>query len=352
MRTIEWVHESNRVRMIDQRKLPGSFEYLYADSAEEVAQAIRSMAIRGAPALGIAGAFGMALHALNCSQCAGADLRANLKDAAGTIIASRPTAVNLAWGVNRIRKLADDRSLPDALITERILQEALEMAEEDVRTNLLLAQHGASLIDDGDTIIHHCNTGGLAAVEWGTALGAIRYAHEHGKKVHVLVDETRPRLQGSRLTAWECGQYGIPYTIITDNAAGYFLETGQVQKVFFGADRVAANGDVVNKIGTYMLSLAAHANHVQVVCVFPLSTLDLNTPTGAEVCIEERDPSEVLSISLQGEQATPAGAAASNPAFDITPHDLISAMVTERGIITPPYDKNLPRCSYNNGLDN
>ena len=348
MRTIEWVPETSQVRMIDQRKLPAALEFVYCSTAREMADAIRDMTIRGAPALGVAGAFGLALEA---ARPAGDDLRRQLHNTAELLKSARPTAVNLAWGVERILKLVDDPEISTADLAGRILAEALEMAEEDVRTNLALAQHGASLIEDGDTILHHCNTGALAVVDWGTALGAIRYAHEQGKHIHVLVDETRPRLQGSRLTAWELEQYSIPYHIITDNAAGYYLRSGKVQKVFFGADRVAANGDVVNKIGTYMLSLAAHANRVPVICVFPLSTLDLTESNGDNILIEERLQEEVLGITYQGQAVTPAAAQALNPAFDITPHDLISTWVTEKGIIFPPFDRNLAQVGYNTRLD-
>jgi methylthioribose-1-phosphate isomerase len=224
-----------------------------------------------------------------------------------------------------------------------LLAEAHRMADEDVKINLRIARHGAELIQDGDTIIHHCNTGALATVDWGTALGAIRMAHESGKRVHVLVDETRPRLQGARLTAWELGQYGIPYEIISDNASGYFLRTGQAQKVFFGADRVAANGDVANKIGSYMLALAANDNGVPVYSVFPTSTVDLTIPGGDAILIEERTPDEVLDIQIAGERAAPQGALARNPAFDVTPARLITALVTENGVVYPPFSTTLPR---------
>jgi methylthioribose-1-phosphate isomerase len=351
MRTIEWLAESNTVRMIDQRRLPVTLDYLNCKSSAEIVVAIQSMAIRGAPALGVAAGFGLALDALNTQFESLSEMVRSLTQSAAELIQSRPTAVNLAWGVKRIMSLVN---LPDLDITELrqcILKEALKMAEEDVQTNLMLAKYGSALIDDGDTIIHHCNTGSLAAVDWGTALGAIRYAHDNGKRVHVLIDETRPRLQGSRLTAWECEQYEIPYEIITDNAAGYFLRSGRVQKVFFGADRVAANGDVVNKVGTYMLSLAAHANRVPVISVFPLSSFDPTLAKGGDVKIEQRDSNEVLGILYQGERIAPLAAQALNPAFDITPHELISAMVTEKGVLHPPFDQNLAGCIYNSGLD-
>ncbi len=343
MRTIEWIEELNQVRMIDQRLLPARLEYLVVENSDQMARAIRDMAIRGAPALGVAGAFGVALEAVGNQHLRGADLRETLHFAAQKLIDARPTAVNLSWGVNQILEIVDGSQLPREDLIQQLVVTARNLAEQDVETNLKMAEHGASLINDGDTIIHHCNTGSLAVVDWGTALGAIRFAHEQGKRIHVLVDETRPRLQGSRLTAWECEQYGIPYEIITDNMAGYFLRSGKVQKVFFGADRVAANGDVVNKIGTYMLSLAAHANRVPVVCVFPLSTLDLSVASGDQIPIELRDPGEVLNLSQNGEPVAPAAARALNPAFDITPHHLISAWVTETGVIKPPFSENHPR---------
>jgi len=336
--------------MIDQRRLPTSLEYLTIEDAGQMASAIREMAIRGAPALGVAGAFGIALQAVKSQNLDRTALKDQLKQAAAELIAARPTAVNLSWGVNQVISVLDDAVMSSEDVTRKIITRALELAEEDVRTNLRLAEQGASLITDGDTIIHHCNTGSLAVVDWGTALGAIRFAHEQGKRIHILVDETRPRLQGSRLTAWECEQYGIPYDIITDNMAGYFLRSGKVQKVFFGADRVAANGDVVNKIGTYMLSLAAHANRVPVVCVFPLSTLDLSLANGDLIPIEQRDTREVLDLLVGGEPVAPARATALNPAFDITPHDLIDAWVTEAGVITPPFYENSARYSYNRRL--
>jgi methylthioribose-1-phosphate isomerase len=220
LRTIEWLPEKNQVSMIDQRRLPRRFVYLHCHTLDEMVEAIRSMAIRGAPALAVAGAYGMVLAARKATL---GNVRNQSKQAADLLIASRPTAINLAWGVNRMLKIVNDESISDGDIAASLLTEAHAMAEEDILVNRKLAENGASLINDGDTIIHHCNTGSLAVVDWGTALGAIRYAHEQGKHIHLLVDETRPRLQGSRLTAWECEQYGIPYEIITDNAAGYFL---------------------------------------------------------------------------------------------------------------------------------
>jgi methylthioribose-1-phosphate isomerase len=204
-----------------------------------------------------------------------------------------------------------------------------------------ISTHGAALIVDGDTIIHHCNTGALATVDWGTALGVIRMAHEQGKHIHVLVDETRPRLQGARLTAWELIQYQIPFDLISDNAAGYFLRSGKVNRVIFGADRVARNGDVANKIGSYMLALAAHANNVPVYSVFPFSTVDIELASGDLIPIEERPQDEVLDIQLNNQKVTPDGASARNPAFDVTPHELITGLITEKGVIYPPFEEKI-----------
>ena len=228
-------------------------------------------------------------------------------------------------------------------IAGQMITEAQRIADEDVATNKRMAEIGAELIHDGDTIIHHCNTGALAAVDYGTALGVVRRAHETGKRIHVLVDETRPRLQGARLTAWELEQLKISYEIISDNASGHFLRRHQADKVFFGADRVAANGDVANKVGSYMLALAAHANHVPVYSVFPTSTVDLSLENGDQIPIEERSPSEVLDLQLHGVRVAPEKAKARNPAFDVTPNYLFTALVTDKGIIHQPLKDNLPR---------
>ncbi len=347
MRTIGWNHENQLVEMIDQRRLPGELVIKQIRTTEELIRAIQDMVIRGAPALGVAGAFGIALAANQYADGNEFDWQEKLHQIAREIISARPTAVNLAWGVNRVLAFSDDSALDAKTAAILILDESLKMAEEDVRTNLQLARNGATMIKDGDVLLHHCNTGALASVDWGTALGAIRYAHESGKKVKIMIDETRPRLQGARLTAWECEQYGIPYEIITDNAAGYFLQHGEVNAVFFGADRVAANGDVVNKIGTYMLSLAAKANQVPVYCVFPKSSIDLSIASGMDIIIEERDPGEVLGLEYMGERVVPASAHARNPAFDLTPHNLISAWVTEEGIFYPPFESHISQSVYN-----
>ncbi len=343
MRTVYWDFEKNELCMIDQRLLPAELKVVSFHTPDEVVQAIATMTVRGAPAIGAAAAFGLALEAYASKAQSKFDFLEDLEFAARLLKSSRPTAVNLSWAVEKVlRTVIDEKaSLSPEEWRKKVLDAAQSIADEDVATNKRMAGYGAGLIEDGDTIIHHCNTGALAVVDWGTALGAIRTAVEQGKHVHVLVDETRPRLQGARLTAWELEQYHIPYEIITDNMAGHFLSTDQVQKVFFGADRVAANGDVANKIGTYMLALAAQDNHIPVYSVVPTSTIDLSLPDGSGIPIEERDPAEVLDIQVHGRPVTPKGAKARNPAFDVTPYRLITAIVTENGIVRPPYKVNL-----------
>jgi methylthioribose-1-phosphate isomerase len=341
MRTVFW--EANQLKMIDQRILPGRFEIVSFGDHASVARAIHEMVVRGAPAIGAAAAFGMALAGFESKAASNLDLLNDLQVASHTLKAARPTAVNLAWAVDRILWIAEqtkqERSADE--LRELILTAAQRIADDDVEINKRMAEHGARLINDGETIIHHCNTGALATVDWGTALGVIRTAHEQGKRIRVLVDETRPRLQGARLTAWELDQYGVPYEIISDNMAGYFLRTGKAQKVLFGADRVAANGDVANKIGTYMLALAAHDNEVPAYAVVPTSTVDLSLEHGGLIPIEERDPEEVLGIQFQGERVAPVEAEARNIAFDVTPNRLLSGIVTENGVVYPPFEVNL-----------
>ena len=341
MRTVEWDPAAAAVKMIDQRLLPGEFKLVTYTDYRQVAAAIRDMVVRGAPAIGATAAFGLALAAQRSPAKDAAALRADLFQAGQTLEAARPTAVNLVWALKRMLNFAAHFDGDSAALRAAVLDEAQRIADEDVEINLRMARHGAALIDDGDTLIHHCNTGALATVDWGTALGVIRMAHEQGKHVHVLVDETRPRLQGARLTAWELQQYGIPYEIISDNAAGFFLASGKVQKVFFGGDRMAANGDVANKIGTYMLALAAFDNDVPAYTVVPTSTIDLSLEHGGLIPIEERDPAEVLDIQAAGQPVAPVGAKARNPAFDVTPHRLLTGIVTENGVVYPPFVEGL-----------
>jgi methylthioribose-1-phosphate isomerase len=328
--------------MIDQRLLPAEFQMLECENHQEVAEAIRDMAVRGAPAIGATAAFGMAVAA-HCSQAEDRDeLLADLREAATTLRAARPTAVNLSWAVSRLMRRAESESSA-AAIRKAMLEEARALADEDVEINKRLGQHGAALIEDGDTILHHCNTGALATVDYGTALGVIRTAHEQGKQIHVLVDETRPRLQGARLTTWELEQLGIPFTLIVDNAAGHFLRTGQVDIVLVGADRVAANGDVANKIGTYKLALAAHDNGVPFYPCVPTSTVDLALPSGDDIPIEQRPAEEITGVAYQGQPIASGNVQVSNPAFDVTPYRYVSGIVTENGIAYPPLGLNLRR---------
>lgn len=344
MRTVFWDYENDELKMIDQRHLPGSFEILSYRDHKSVAEAITDMVVRGAPAIGAAAGFGLALAARGSAAVSVSDLLADLQAASTVLKAARPTAVNLAWAVDRVLERATSAEVAgvDAL-RQIVLREAQRIADEDVEINKRMAEHGAALINDGETVIHHCNTGALATVDWGTALGVIRTAWEQGKKIHVLVDETRPRLQGARLTAWELDQYGIPYDIISDNMAGHFLKNGEAQKCFVGSDRTAANGDVANKIGTYMLALAAHDNGVPFYPVVPTSTIDLSLAHGGLIPIEERDPAEVLGLEFEGERVAPVEARARNIAFDVTPARLVTAIVTENGVVYPPFDVNLPK---------
>jgi methylthioribose-1-phosphate isomerase len=342
MRTIEWDSAAQRLKLIDQRDLPSRLTYVHLSTFQETAEAIRNMTVRGAPAIGITAAYGIALAAIRSKSTSIEALRKELISASILLNVSRPTAVNLPWALKRMMSISEKEFITTEDLKSALLDEAARMAEEDIAINKRMSAFGASVIDDGDTIIHHCNTGALAAVDWGTALGAIRMAHEQGKKIHVLVDETRPRLQGARLTAWELSQYKIPYDIISDNAAGYFLQKGEANKVFFGGDRVARNGDVANKIGSYMLALAANANQVPVYCVVPTSTIDLSLADGNSIPIEERDQNEVLDIQFQGHKVTPEGASARNPAFDVTPNHLLTGIITEKGIINPPFIEKLP----------
>ena len=343
MRTVEWETQGNQLRLIDQRLLPGEFRVVSYRDYRQVAAAITGMVVRGAPAIGATAAFGLALAAYQSEARDPESLRADLMDAAETLQAARPTAVNLSWALKRVLGVA--ASTPEGVqeVRAAVLAEAQRIADEDVAINQRMAQYGATLIGEGDTLIHHCNTGALATVDWGTALGVIRMAHEQGKRPHVLVDETRPRLQGARLTAWELEQYGISYEIISDNAAGFFLQTGEVKAVFVGADRVAANGDVANKIGTYMLALAAQDNGVPFYPVVPTSTVDLSLADGGQIPIESRDPGEVLALEVDGKRVAPENASARNPAFDVTPHRLVTAIITENGIIYPPFRTNLAK---------
>jgi methylthioribose-1-phosphate isomerase len=334
--SIKWVDQS--VRMLDQRLLPEQIVYLDFSTVEEVAQAIKDMVIRGAPAIGCAAAYGLALAAVNSDTRSVDLLKQEISQAADTLLSSRPTAANLSWSIERIITNINRLESADQ-IRERVLMEAHIIAKEDIEANRQMGINALSLIPERSNIIHHCNTGALATMGYGTALGAIRTAHEHGKSIHVFVDETRPRLQGARLTAWELGQLGISYTIIVDGASGYFMRTQHIDMCLVGCDRIAANGDVANKIGTYNLALVAYMHQVPFYVVGPTSTIDLDTLSGDEIPIEERAEDEMTHVG--GAQITPSGVHVANPAFDITPATYISAIITERGVVHPPYSENL-----------
>lgn len=337
--TIRWLPEG-AVSMIDQRLLPHQVVYNTYQTPEGVGGAIRDMVIRGAPAIGAAAAYGLALVPWHANSGETGTILTQLEGAAEMLHQSRPTAVNLTWALDRILDLVHSSPCDTpAELRELVLGEAKRIAEEDVDINLALGTHGQQVIPDPAVIIHHCNTGSLAAVDYGTALGVIRLAHEKGKDVFVYVDETRPRLQGGRLTAWELQQYGVPFKVIADSASGYYLQSGAVDLCIVGADRVAANGDVANKIGTYNLAVVAHENKVPFYVAVPKSTIDLKTPSGDLIKIEERPAVEVTHA---GEwQITPDDTQVGNPAFDVTPARFISGFITEEGIVSPPYPQNL-----------
>jgi methylthioribose-1-phosphate isomerase len=340
MRTVFWDYERQLVKMIDQRKLPFEFIIAEFDYYREVARAITAMYVRGAPAIGATAAFGMALAAHQSSEATPVAMLDSIKQAARTLKAARPTAVNLSWAVDlQLGVAANFESETVETMRAGLLDSAQKIADDDVVLNRRMGFNGAELVDDGDTILHHCNTGALAAVDWGTALGVVFAAHEQGKKIHVLVDETRPRLQGARLTAWELQQRDISFDLIVDNAAGHFMRTGQVDIVLVGSDRTAANGDVANKIGTYQLAVVAQENGIPFYPVVPTSTVDLSLANGDLIPIEERDQNEVLNAIDR--PIAPAGITARNPAFDVTPHRYVTGIVTESGIVYPPFVSKL-----------
>jgi len=330
----------DRLRVIDQRALPATLTYVELGDVAAVAEAIRTMVVRGAPAIGAAAAYGLVLAARQADDDPAAAL-AGVEAAARTLRAARPTAVNLAWAVDRVvaaaRRRAPWRSR--AALVEAVHAEADAIADDDIAVNRAIGRHGLDLVPHGARIVHHCNTGSLATVDYGTALGVIRAAHEAGRAVHVLVDETRPRLQGARLTTWELGRLGVPHTLIVDGAAAHLMRTGGVDLCLVGCDRVARNGDVANKIGTYALALAAAAHGVPFYVAAPLSTIDLSTPSGDAIEIEERDPDEVLRVGQTG--IAPEGTRVLNPAFDVTPARYVTAFITERGVVRPPYPESL-----------
>jgi methylthioribose-1-phosphate isomerase len=337
-RTIDW--SGGAVVMLDQTRLPAEVIYRRYERAEEVAEAIRSMVIRGAPAIGVAAAMGIALGMKQAAGGSAADLDRRMESLASLFAATRPTAVNLFWAIDHMKRcFGESRSLPPAERIAALEKAAILVRDEDIEMNRRMGHHGEPLIPQSARILTHCNAGALATAGYGTALGVIRAAVERGKKVCVLADETRPFLQGARLTAWELAQDGIDVTLITDNAAGHFISRGEVDLAIVGADRIAANGDVANKIGTYSVAVLAKESNIPFYVAAPLSTIDLSLASGAQIPIEERDPEEVKHAGTT--RMAPEEVPARHPAFDVTPARYVTAIITEEGVARAPYEKSL-----------
>ncbi len=341
IKTVEWTKEG--VSMLDQRLLPTEEKYLMLRSYEEVAEAIKKMVVRGAPAIGVSAAMGLALGANQSVGTSIADLEYDFRFMCKVMSATRPTAVNLFWAIERMRtalQKAKKETHDVEEVKRRLVIEAQAIYNEDIESNRALGKFGGELIADGSTVLTHCNAGALAtAGDYGTALGVIRGAIDAGKRVAVIADETRPFLQGSRLTAWELAKDNIPVTVITDNMAGHVMKQGKVDCVVVGADRIAANGDTANKIGTYMVAVLAKQHNIPFYVAAPISTIDLSLASGEQIPIEERDAREVTHV--RDEQLAPDGVAVHNFAFDVTPNELIAAIITDRGVARSPYKESL-----------
>jgi methylthioribose-1-phosphate isomerase len=335
MKVIEWL--GDRLRIVDQTRLPGEEVYLELADHCQVAAAIKEMRIRGAPAIGVAAAYGVALGGLRINAESTGRFQQALKEVAREITATRPTAINLSAATSRMEQAAAGRDV--AAVRQSLVDEAVKIHRESYQADDSLSQRGAVLLHEGNTVLTHCNTGPLATAGYGTALGVIIRAHRQGKKINVLATETRPLCQGARLTAWELKQAGVPFKLITDSMAGHFMSKGQVDAVITGADRIAANGDTANKVGTYSLAVLAKENGIPFYVAAPTTTIDPETATGADIPIEERSPEEVTHI--RGAAIAPAGTEALNPAFDVTPHRYITAIITEKGIIREPYGEGI-----------
>ncbi len=338
IQTLQWTPQG--VVFIDQTKLPTEEVYVTCATHQQVADAIRNMVVRGAPAIGVAAAMGIALGVKNSKAENGADLKKDLDQICETIRQTRPTAVNLFWAIRRMQeKFERIRIRPIAQIQQALIEESQRMHAEDIAANQAMGRHGATLMPSSGGVLTHCNAGALATAGYGTALGVIRAAVEQGKKIHVYADETRPFLQGSRLTAWELMKDGIPTTVISDNMAGAMMQQGKIGAIVVGADRIAANGDVANKIGTYTVAVLAKEHGIPFYVAAPISTVDLATPDGSKIPIEQRNPKEVTHIT--GKQMVPDGVQIENPAFDVTPAKYVAAIITERGIARAPYTESL-----------
>src|SRR5437870_1928502 len=342
IQTLEWTDKG--VRFLDQTKLPTEESYVTATSYQQVADAICTMVVRGAPAIGVAAGMGIALGVKNSKAETVGDLKKDFDQICKVIGETRPTAVNLFWAIRRMQdKFEKLRIRPVAQIRQELIEESQRMHAEDIAANQAMGRYGATLMPASGGVLTHCNAGALATAGYGTALGVIRAAVEQGKKIHVYADETRPFLQGSRLTAWELMKDGIPTTVISDNTAGAMMKQGKIGAIVVGADRIAANGDVANKIGTYMLAVLAKEHGIPFYVAAPFSTVDLDTPDGSSIPIEQRNPREVTHMA--GKQMVPDGIGVENPAFDVTPAKYVSAIVTEKGIAHEPYGESLRKLS-------
>jgi methylthioribose-1-phosphate isomerase len=337
VKTIEWLGET--VRLIDQTKLPAELVHIETADYRVIAESIRRLEVRGAPAIGVAAAMGVALAALESSGEDSGAFRERVREAAGVLGGTRPTAVNLAWALERMLAVLDESGGPNGEVAARLIEEAVSIFEEDRELSKRIGRNGAGLIDDGDGVLTHCNAGGLATAEYGTALAVIFTAVEDGKRVRAFADETRPLLQGARLTSWEFLERGIDVTLLCDSAAASAMSRGWIDKVVVGADRIARNGDVANKIGTFPLALAAGHHGIPFYVAAPFSTLDASVATGADIPIEERAAEEVTDI--QGVRVAPRGVGVYNPAFDVTPNELVSAIITDAGVFRAPYGESL-----------
>ncbi|MCX5781229.1 MAG: S-methyl-5-thioribose-1-phosphate isomerase [Elusimicrobia bacterium] len=331
--------KNNTLYILNQLLLPRKAQYVKCKSYKEVADAIKKMVIRGAPAIGVAAAFGVALAANEKRFSSPEKLKKYIQKAVKALSQTRPTAVNLFWSLQKMKNLLSQKAKTPDELAQRLKKEALKIYNEDISTNKLIGKLGSKLFKKKSVVITHCNAGALATAGYGTALGVIRSAYSKGKIKMVFVDETRPYLQGSRLTAWEMKQENIPYVLITDNMAGYFMKTAGISAVIVGADRIARNGDTANKIGTYSLSVLAKYHKIPFYVAAPISTIDLNTPSGDEIVIEERSSDEVLYI--HGKSIAPIGARAYHPGFDVTPSENITAIITEKGVFKPKEIKNI-----------
>jgi methylthioribose-1-phosphate isomerase len=331
--TVEW--RNGAVRILDQSLLPEKVEFLDCQDFQTVARAIRELRVRGAPAIGVTAAMGVALGASSVKSESYDEFSHQVLEICEHLASTRPTAVNLFWAIERMKRtLASLRGQSVPVIKQRLVEESQRMLEEDIAMNRMMGRHGSALVKDGQTILTHCNAGALATAGYGTALGVVRAAWDQGKKIRVLADETRPVLQGARLTAWELMQDGIPVTLITDSMAGALMRQGLIHLCLVGADRIAANGDVANKIGTYSVAVLAKAHGIPFYVAAPHSTIDLATPSGEQIPIEQRNVKEVTSL-FGGPTVAPTGVEVLNPAFDVTPAALITAIITERGVFKP-----------------